>query len=505
MSRLALTQFSLRHPWLIFLIVAVVTIGFALQFPKVSFDNDPENMLSEEEPVRVFHHRVKEQFDLYDFVIVGIVNEVHEDGVFNVETLGKIDTLTRQLMTLHQTAEGHPAVRVPGTGRVLVPELQPRSLRKRLLARLFRHDVEDLFDADGNSVIIAGEVISPSVVDNIKQAERGQLKMEYLMESPPATRAEALTVRADAMANPLYRGTLVSEDGNALALYIPLLAKPYSYNVANLVEALTASWQGDEQVYMTGLPVAEDTFGVEMLVQMATSAPLAGLAIFLLLLLFFRRFSLILAPMLLAVVSVVGTMGLLIGLGFDVHIMSSMIAIFLMPIAVADSVHILSEFYDTYHRFRDKRETLLHVVSHLFSPDALHQSDDDCWLCIAWPDADPSRARVRAACRVRCRLGLVAHHDLYSRLRPAGGARPFSSAGLGTDRRGGEGAPWKTSRSIFRVVGLLLVPALEMDPRAYGVDGRAGRRWDFPDQRERQSREVVHKIASDSRGRPRAQ
>jgi predicted RND superfamily exporter protein len=45
-----------------------------------------------------------------------------------------------------------------------------------------------------------------------------------------------------------------------------------------------------------------------------------------------------------------------------------MIAIFLMPIAVADSVHILSEFFDTYHRFQDKAQTIRHVVGHLFMP-----------------------------------------------------------------------------------------------------------------------------------------
>jgi len=72
--------------------------------------------------------------------------------------------------------------------------------------------------------------------------------------------------------------------------------------------------------------------------------------------------------MLVAIVSVVATMGLLIGLGYDVHIMSSMIAIFLMPIAVADSVHILSEFFDSYHKFQDKAKTIKHVVGHLFMP-----------------------------------------------------------------------------------------------------------------------------------------
>ncbi len=366
MKRLKMTAFSIRFPWIIMGLVIAMVIGFGAQFPKVKFDNDPENMLAKDEYIRVFHNQVKAKFNLYDFVIVGIVNDQNPDGIFNVDTLGKIDELTRELISLRENTDGLPEV--IRNGKPYVPDLEPKSAWKRGLAKLFRNDVNRLFTDDGSSAIIAPEIISPSVVDNIKQADRGQLAIEYLMEEAPQTREAALDIRKDAMNNPLYKGTLVSEDGKAIALYIPIKAKTYSYNVANLVEHLTKDWDSADQVFITGQPVAQDTFGVEMLVQMASSAPLAGLAIFLLLLFFFRRLSLIIAPMLVAVVSVIVTMGLLIGLGFDVHIMSSMIAIFLMPISVADSVHILSEFFDAYPKYRNKSETIRHVVGHLFKP-----------------------------------------------------------------------------------------------------------------------------------------
>ncbi|NOY13257.1 MAG: MMPL family transporter, partial [Deltaproteobacteria bacterium] len=218
------------------------------------------------------------------------------------------------------------------------------------------------------SAIISREIISPSLVDSLQQADLGALRLDYLMEKAPQTPEEARKIRDLALNNPLYRGTLASGDGKAIAIYLPIRSKTFSYNVANLVKTLTADWPKEDQVHVTGLPVAEDTFGVEMLVQMATSAPMAMFAIFLLLLLFFRRVSIIIAPLLVALISVIGTMGLLIGLGFKVHIMSSMIAIFLMPIAVADSVHILSEFYDSYPKFNDRKETLRHVIGHLFTP-----------------------------------------------------------------------------------------------------------------------------------------
>jgi predicted RND superfamily exporter protein len=347
-------------------VTALFTLALASQFPKVHFDNDPENMLAKDEPVRVFHDRVKEKFALYDFVIAGVVNETDKDGIFNPDTLQRIYTLTEQLLSLQRAPDG--TLRVTANGQTEDVDLRPSSLRQRLLNIVFRHNPNRLFAKDGESAIIGRELIAPSVVDNLKQAALGSLKQEYLMPEPPKTRAEALVIRDDAMSNPLYKGTLVSEDGKAICLYIPLKDKTYSYNVAELVRALTKNWPKSDRVYITGLPVAEDTFGVEMLVQMATSAPMAGLAIFLLLLLFFRRLSLIIAPMVLAVITILCTMGLLIGLGYDVHIMSSMIAIFLMPISVADSVHILSEFFDVYHRFNDKKKAVRHVIGHLFMP-----------------------------------------------------------------------------------------------------------------------------------------
>jgi len=363
--KLTLTNFSLKHPWVVIGLAVLLTVLFAVQFPKVHFDNDPENMLSEDEHVRVFHNKVKARYSLYDFVIVGIVNETHPDGIFNMGTLGRIDKLTEQVLSLRRGADGRPLIGADGD-RVL--DLTPKSAWRRGLNVVFRHDPNRLFDERGESAIIGREVISPSVVDNIKQAEFGSLRLEYLMEHVPTTRAEALTLRDDAMGNALYQGTLVSEDEQAICLYLPIVEKTYSYNVANLVRELTKDWGGDEEIHITGLPVAEDTFGIEMLVQMATSAPLAGLAIFLLLLLFFRRVSLIIAPMIVAVLSVIFAMGLLIGLRLPVHIMSSMIAIFLMPIAVADAVHILSEFFDLYHRFNNKAETVRHVIGHLYMP-----------------------------------------------------------------------------------------------------------------------------------------
>ena len=91
--KLFLSNFSLKHPWVVILAVLAMTLGFATRFPHVTFDNDPENMLEEDEPVRLLHDDVKEKFTLFDFVIVGIVNDQHTDGISTPEPWGAFTTL----------------------------------------------------------------------------------------------------------------------------------------------------------------------------------------------------------------------------------------------------------------------------------------------------------------------------------------------------------------------------------------------------------------------------
>ncbi len=310
--------YTLGHPKKVIAISAILVVLSLIQFPRIKVDTDPENMLPDTAPVRVFHHETKKEFGLYDIVVLGIVNEKHPQGVFNPSTLKKVFDITEEIKKI-----------------------------------------------DG---VIAREIVSLSTKDNIEQGDIGSVKFNWLMEAPPKTQKEALKVRDEARDHPLFEGSVVSEDGKATAVYVPIEKKDISYEVARALKKTTDQYQGDEEYYITGLPVAEDQFGGEMFKQMAISAPLAGLVIFLLMWFFFKSAQLVVAPMLVAVATVLITMGLLIAFGFPVHIMSSMIPIFLMPIAVLDSVHILSEFFDKYHLFNDRKKTMLFVLEELFSP-----------------------------------------------------------------------------------------------------------------------------------------
>jgi hydrophobe/amphiphile efflux-3 (HAE3) family protein len=170
--------------------------------------------------------------------------------------------------------------------------------------------------------------------------------------------------------NALFAGRVVSPDEQGLAVYVPLEKKDDANGVASSIENIVdgSDLPDTADTHLAGLPLAEEAFGRDMFFQMGLLAPLAGFLIFLLMLYFFRRLTLVIPAMIVAMLSVVWAMGLLIGTGFTVHIMASMIPIFLMPIAILDSIHILSEFFDRYPRYRDRRETLRAVYKELFVP-----------------------------------------------------------------------------------------------------------------------------------------
>ena len=300
------------------LILAVVPSLFPKHFPNLNglkIDTDPENMLPHDEPARVFHDEMKKNLDLSELVAVGVVNK---NGIYNKKSLNNIYTLANYAKTL-----------------------------------------------DG---VIAVDILAPSTVDNVESGSLGEVKFEWLFAKPLENEEQALAIKNKVKRLPFLQGTIFSEDDQAIAILVPITSKDKSYRIYNKLNEKIKTLEGDDTYHIAGLPVAEDVFGVEMFKQMAISAPIAMVIIFLLMLFFFKSIKLVLSPMIVAMVSVITTMGLLVATGNTVHIMSSMIPIFIMPIAVLDAVHILSDFFDVYPKMKDRKKALYHVMDALFEP-----------------------------------------------------------------------------------------------------------------------------------------
>ena len=160
-----LSHAAVNHPKAVIWSLVIISLLLSALIVKVKVDTDPENMLSADEPVRVFHDQVKKEFSLYDVLVLGIVNEVDENGVFNPKTLKNVQILTEFAATLAS-------------------------------------------EKDPEKKVVAKDIIAPGNTEAIIQSGPGQISFQWLMKEAPADSAGALRIRDLAMDNPLLRAPL---------------------------------------------------------------------------------------------------------------------------------------------------------------------------------------------------------------------------------------------------------------------------------------------------------
>ncbi|MBI5344865.1 MAG: MMPL family transporter, partial [Deltaproteobacteria bacterium] len=310
----SLVEFSVSRPRLVLTVTIAITLLFLTQFTKIKIDTNPKNMLPPTSDVRVWNDEVEKTFGLYaDMIAVGIVNQ---SGVLNSSTLYKVLRITEE------------ASRIKG--------------------------------------VAARDITGLPTITNVT-AEAGVLKVAPLMAVPPKTADEAARIEKDLFGNPLFVDRIISKDATTTAIYIPLEKGTNGKEVADKLRVIADKEGGPEEYYIAGDPVARDTFGAEMFKLMAVLAPIAGAVMLLVRYLMFRDIFLSITLMMDAMISIIWSMGLMIALGFPVHIMSSMAPVFLMAIAT-DSMHIFNEFYFRCREGKDKKAAIIETMNAVGRP-----------------------------------------------------------------------------------------------------------------------------------------
>jgi predicted RND superfamily exporter protein len=354
----------MKRPWLMIGIILVITAVFLLQFPKITIDTDPENMLEHDQPDRAYYDQIKKEFQMDDIIVVGIIDP---KGVFRPEALKAVKSIIDDIKAIDLTWVRETPAGPETVPAINVPDILSLTTTKNLYssgegidARFIMPD--NFFDEPAGPEAFAAEV----------EKLRPYLTENNLPE--PRNFAELLTARsqqmhADIKDTPYLNQRVASADGDAIAVYIPITSKKVGYPVEQEVLAITQKHLLEGQQYhVAGLPIAEETFGHEMFIQMAVVAPIAFILIMLIVWILFRQPMFLIPVGVTAALSVIWTMGMLIGMGFTVHIMSSMIPVFLLPIAILNSVHILSQFFDRFCITGKKEESLLWAMRRLYIP-----------------------------------------------------------------------------------------------------------------------------------------
>src|SRR3989338_2771389 len=220
-----LTEIVTRFPKATIAAALIATVFFAMQFPKIKIDTDPENMLEQTQADRVFYDKVKKEFGIHDLLVIGIADM---EGIFKPDTLRRVADITDEIL------------KIKG--------------------------------------VIIEDVVSLRTSDNVT-SEGGTLVGKRFMGEDP---------KSALYGNSFFVDKIVSRDGNATSIYIPIEKKDQSYRISKEIEGiLKKELTPQQKYYLAGLPIAEDTFGNEMFVQMGITAPLAG---FFIMILFFLIF-----------------------------------------------------------------------------------------------------------------------------------------------------------------------------------------------------------------------
>ncbi len=309
-----MVQFAIARPKTVIGAAVIITILFGSQLPKITTDTDPKHMLPITSPVRQYNDQVEREFELHpDVLVLGVVNE---HGIVNKQTLARISDLTSQIQ------------RIPG--------------------------------------VIVRDVTSFTTIDSVS-VRGGELVVRPLLERIPQSEEELQSFRKKLFENPVFLNRIISPDAKATAIYIPIEPTANGKKIADRIRKLLPERSNGDKFYLAGDPVARDTFGAEMFRQMGLFSPIAGMIMAVALWFMFHSVPLIVANMAVAMISIIWSMGLLIGLGYPVHIMSSMSPVFLMAIAT-DTVHIFNEFFFRYREVGEKKRSVTDTMAAVGAP-----------------------------------------------------------------------------------------------------------------------------------------
>jgi uncharacterized protein len=318
-----------RHRWAALSTSLIVTVWLASLLPNLTIDNSTESFLLPGDPAVVIYNASRDQFGRDDVILLAVSGE----DLFEESFLAR-------LADLHRAIEEE----VPHVAEV----------DSLLNARVTRGN------ADG-------------------------LIVEELVEDWPETQADRERIRSYALTNPLYRNTLISEDGRMTSI----LVKPATYSeqdsfadelggfdetglggkgldpaaegapvylraaegdalVTALGRLIDRFERPDFRIHMAGALPMTHRINVGMIGDITMMLPIAALLMCGVLAILFRRVGGVVFPMVIVALSLVSTVGVMILLGIPGSTAVQILPVFLLTVGVCDAVHILALVY----RFR---------------------------------------------------------------------------------------------------------------------------------------------------------
>ena len=234
------------------------------------------------------------------------------------------------------------------------------------------------------------KVRSFSTIENLTSID-DELDLHPLLPEGALDAAALASFKAEALDNPLFRELLLSSDTKVTTIQIEMsipkddnrsTGELYS-KVAEIVEQ--TAYAGD--IYLAGNPVIDAQMAKSMERDNFVFFPFVMLVISLILYLGFRNWAGVYVPLTIAGITTIWTVGLMVSLGMEQNIVTTILPVFLLTVAVADAIHFYNYFIAKELQNKTNAERLHQTLSSLTRPLLLTSITTLFgFMALAWTD-----------------------------------------------------------------------------------------------------------------------
>lgn len=403
----ALLSWMLHRPWLMLALLLLITAAAVVALGRLEINSTPY-MIDKSHPSRMADADNKRLFsNTGEQAFVALENP--QGNIFNPGSLQRVAELTRAFQAIEMVLPGDsdklrtlaedPRLQADVEAILegdLTPADQPRlAALKQRLAELgeLSHTREAWLDSLHTRLVPIRKVRSLVTIENLLTIDEA-LDVHALMPQVPTDQAGLDALRVEAMGNPLFLDSLVSRDGSATTIQVEFnIAQddsPAMLQVYQAIVDITDKVQGDDRIYLSGPPMIAAQTASNMEQDNQTLLPAVLLVILLVLFVSFGRVQGVVVPLLIAVLSLIWTLGLMAACGVKQNIITSIMPVFIISIAVCDAIHFLADYYRKLPPKPDRQariDTAAHVMRQLFWPMLVTSTTTlGGFLSLAWTD-----------------------------------------------------------------------------------------------------------------------
>ena len=313
----AFFRFVTAHPVAVLCLAGVAALVLGAYVLQLDRDTSPDAFIPPGHPAMVLKKEVEDTFGLSEPIAVGVIRDA-PGGIFHRESLSLIQRLTQDIEQLLREARD-------------ATELNP------------------------------DDVLSLATISGVSFDDDGEPGFKPILNEIPQTPEAMDALRRDVLGYELYRGTLVAEDGSAACILI----RPENEQEADdvyraLCDLLEDYPTNDERLVVAGEAAVRAHMGEAVSDDALRMNFVCPLAMALLIILAYRTVRGTILPLCVIGGASVSALGLMSASGVPVYIVTNGIFVIIMAVGVADSLHLLGQYYEEQlHRDGRTRQELI--------------------------------------------------------------------------------------------------------------------------------------------------